>query len=171
MVMIGNFEVHTDYLYLNTIVWVNRISDSELLIGITDYGQQTLKDITSVQLPSKGERYTSDSSMIMIETISQEYELNSPASCSVLEINLDASTSPDLINERPYETWLARLEVLDMGDLDNLMDADSIADELLDEVGAAAADNISFDDDFDYEQEFSIDSSDSYYEEEEEEYW
>ena len=171
MVKIGNFEVKSDLLYLNTHVWVNRVSDSEALIGLTDYGQQTLKDITSIQMPSEGERYASKSNLMLIESISQDYQFKSPASCVILEINRDVASSPDLLNEEPYEYWIVRVEVLDLGDFDDLFDSDTMADMIMEEAGAAAADIPPLDDDFDYESEFSIDSTDSYYEEDQDDYW
>jgi len=171
MVKIGNYEVDTDLLYLNSYTWVKRISDAEALVGLTDYGQATLKDITSIQLPSEGQRYASDSEMMVIESISRDYQFKSPVSCVILEINRDVAMTPDILNEDPFMNWIVRVEVLDLGDLDYLMDGDAMADEILEKVGSVADDGPPLDDDFDYESEFSIDSSDSYYEEEQDDYW
>lgn len=175
MVQIGNYDVKPELMYLNSYTWVERISDSEALIGLTDFGQQTLKDITTINPPSEGQRFVSDSDMMSIESISRDYIMKSPASCVILEVNRDVVMAPDVLNEDPFGYWIVRVEVLDLGDLDYLMDGDQMADQILEEVGneRSGEDAPEFDDeeDFDYESEFSIDSSDSYYEDEQDSLW
>lgn len=167
MTKIGQYEVKTDMLYYNNYVWVNRVSDTELYIGITDYGQASLKDITSiVNPPSEGQRFLADKDMFTIESISRDFIVKSPVSCVILEVNNDVLISPDSINENPYGSWICRLEVLDLAGLDQLIDGEDMADEILEEVSLerrSSDDNESFDDDdFDYENELSIDSADAY---------
>ena len=67
MVKIGHYEVRQDYQYYDNYIWVDRISDNELLIGISDYAQQMLKDITSIFPPSNGQRFISGSELLSIE--------------------------------------------------------------------------------------------------------
>ena len=172
MVKIGNYEVKPELLYLNSYTWIRRVSDGEALIGLTDYGQQILKDITSISAPAQGQRFKSGSEMLSIESISREYSLKSPASCVILEVNRSVVTSPDLLNEDPFGNWIVRVEILDLGDLDYLIDGDDMADQILEEVGIETVDvnePIDDDDDFDYESAFSIDSADDYYEDEDDE--
>lgn len=175
MVKIGQFEVKSNLLYWDSYTWVERISDTEAYIGLTDYGQQTLKDITAINPPSEGQRFVGDSDMMTIESISRDYIMKSPASMVILEVNMDIINSPDILNEDPFNNWILRVEVLDLGDLDMLIDGEMMADQILEEVGAEARindeENDLDDDDFDYEKEFSIDSSNDYYEDEEDDYW
>lgn len=168
MVKIGHYEVRQDYQYYDNYIWVDRISDNELLIGISDYAQQTLKDITSIFPPSNGQRFISGSELLSIESISREFSLKSPVSCVIQEVNHSVVSSPDILNATPFDSWIVRVEVLDLGDLDKLIDGEDMADNILDEVGmeSRASDSGSGDldeiEDFDYESEFSIDSGESY---------
>ncbi|MHA2098287.1 MAG: glycine cleavage system protein H [Candidatus Kariarchaeaceae archaeon] len=168
MVKIGHYEVRQDYLYYDNYIWIDRISDNELLIGISDYAQQMLKDITSIMPPSNGQRFVSGSELLSIESISREFSLKSPVSCVIQEINQSIVTSPDSLNKTPFDSWIVRVEVLDLGDMDKLIDGEEMADNILDEVGmenrATDSSTSDFDDDedFDYESEFSIDSGESY---------
>jgi hypothetical protein len=72
------------------------------------------------------------------------------------------------LNKTPFDSWIVRVEVLDLGDMDKLIDGEEMADNILDEVGmenrATDSSTSDFDDDedFDYESEFSIDSGESY---------
>jgi glycine cleavage system H protein len=171
VVRIGSYQVETDILYRDEFVWVRRVSDSEAMVGITDYGQATLKDITTIQVPAEGQRFGSGSEMMLIESISRDYSFKSPVSCLILEVNRDVAAAPDILNEDAFANWIVRVEVLDLGDLDVLIDGDDMADRILEEVGSTGEDNPPLDDDFDYESEFSIDSSESYYEDEDDDYW
>ena len=171
MVKIGIYNVETDILYLNEYIWVNRVSDTEALVGLTDYGQATLKDITTIQVPAKGQRFASGSEMMVIESISKDYSFKSPLSCVILEVNRDVVASPDILNEDAFGNWVVRIEVLDLGDYDDLIEGDEMADRILEEVGSSTEDSPPLDEDFDYESEFSIDSSDSYYEDDQDDYW
>lgn len=168
MVKIGHYEVRQDYSYYDNHIWVDRISDNELLIGITDYAQQMLKDITSLFAPSNGQRFVSGSELLSIESISREFSLKSPVSCVILEINQSVVSGPDVLNSTPFDSWIVRVEVLDLGDLDKLIDGEEMADNILEEVGLESRGSDSTggdpedDEDFDYESEFSIDSGESY---------
>jgi glycine cleavage system H protein len=142
------------------------LSDNELYIGITDYAQQMLKDITSINHPAEGQRFVSGSDLLTIESISREYVVKSPVSCVIQEVNSFVINSPEILNERPFESWILKVEVLDHGDLDQLIDGEDMADNILDEVGlekrAQNEDPPELSDDFNYEEEFSIDSGESY---------
>ncbi|MHA2248836.1 MAG: glycine cleavage system protein H [Candidatus Kariarchaeaceae archaeon] len=165
MVKIGRFEVRSEYQYWDNFTWLNRISDNELYIGISDYAQQMLKDITSINPPAEGQRFVSGSDLLTIESISREYILKSPVSCVIQEVNSFVINSPEILNSRPFDHWIVRLEVLDHGDLDQLIDGEDMADTIQDEVGLeqrAFDDDSLGNDDFDYESEFSIDSGESY---------
>ncbi|MFV2014516.1 MAG: glycine cleavage system protein H [Candidatus Heimdallarchaeota archaeon] len=168
MVKIGHYEVKSDYLYYDNYVWIDRISDNELFIGISDYAQQMLKDITSIFPPANGQRFVAGSELLSIESISREFSLKSPVSCVIQEINQNVVASPDVLNTSPFESWIVRVEVLDLGDMDQLIDGEDMADSILDEVGLesrgsdSSSGDLTEDEDFDYESEFSIDSGESY---------
>lgn len=161
MVKIGHYEVKQDLWYFDNYIWIDRLNDSELRIGISDYGQHALKDITSIALPSSGQRIMTNSDLLTIESISKEYVMKSPVSCVILDINQRVQNSPEILNSKPFENWLVRVEVLNLSDLDKLIDGDEMADMILDEIGMEpSSDNDGEDEDFDYESEFSIDSGD-----------
>lgn len=166
MVKIGNYEVRQDFLYYDNYIWIDKISDNELFIGISDYAQQMLKDITSILPPANGQRFVAGSELLSVESISREFSLKSPVSCVIQEINQNVISSPDILNSRPFENWIVRVEVLDLGDMDSLIDGEDMADNILDEVGlenrGKDSSNDDFKDDFDYESEFSIDSGENY---------
>ncbi len=166
MVKIGRFEVKIEYSFWDNYTWIDRISDNELYIGISDYAQQMLKDITSITPPAEGQRFVAGSDLLTIESISREYLLKSPVSCVIQEVNSFVINSPEILNQKPFESWLLKVEVLDHGDLDQLIDGEDMADTILDEVGLEQRsfneEPADLSEDFDYESEFSIDSGEKY---------
>jgi glycine cleavage system H protein len=168
MPKVGHYYVKTEYYYWNTYIWISRISDTELHIGLTDYGQQNLKDITNINSPSVGQRFEQNGLLMTIESIAREYPVKSPVSCVITQINNDVMLSPESLNDDPFENWILKVEALDLGELDLLIDGENMADEVLEEVGQermAVMDNDiddMGDDDFDYENEFTIDSPEDY---------
>ena len=164
MVKIGKYDVNLDYYYYDNYVWVNRESDNEVEIGLTDYGQQMLKDIIDIEPPQKSQRFAEGTPFIQVESISKDFVLKSPLSCVVLEVNHAVVENPELLNEKPFQTWIVRAEVLDLSDFDKLMDGDDMADIIADEIGDEI-EEIEFDEDaeFDYENELNFDSGDDYY--------
>ncbi len=167
MPKVGHYFVNTNMLYWNTYIWVDRISDTELHVGLTDYGQQNLKDITNINGPSVGQRFEQNGLLMTIESISREYPVKSPVSCVITQINNDVMLSPEYLNEDPFEYWVLKVEALDLGELDLLIDGESMADEVLEEVGLERravmdTDEEMGDDDFDYENEFTIDSPEEF---------
>jgi len=132
---IGKYFIQPDYLYYDLHIWADRDSDNEVFIGLTDYGQKDLKDIVNIDLPSPSQRFARAATLISIESISKEYNLKSPFSCIVLEVNEAAITNPELVNTKPFETWLVRVEVIDLSQLDNLKEGDDMIDILAEEVG------------------------------------
>ncbi len=164
MVKIGNYIVNTDFSYWDSYIFVDRISDTELRLGLTDYGQAVLKDITALEVPAVGERLHKKNILFTIESISRDFPVKSPVSCIVLGINDEVLANPEILNENPFENWIIHVDCLELKDLDMLIDGDDMADIILEETGSAddVEEGVS-NDEFDYESEFSIDSSDDYY--------
>lgn len=164
MVRIGTYEVNLDYQYYDMHIWVNRESDNEVFIGLTDYGQQSLKDIISIDPPSKSQRFAEGKPLLFIESISKDFTMKSPVSCVILEVNQEVIENPEILNEKPFDAWIVRAEVLDLSDFDKLMDGEDMADLLAEEVDISPVGNEDgLDDEFDYENELAFDSSDDYY--------
>lgn len=101
-----------DLYYSPTHEWV-RIEGEEAVIGITAFAQDQLGDITFVDLPVPGTMLQSAQEMGSVESVKAASEIYSPVTGEVLEVNTELETSPELINESPYENgWLIRVKLL-----------------------------------------------------------
>ncbi len=103
--------------------WV-KVEGNRAYIGITDFAQDELGDIVFVELPELDTHVEVDDILGAIESVKAASDIYAPVSGTVVEVNDELEGSPELINEDPYEAWIAVVEMDDSGDLDNLMDAE-----------------------------------------------
>jgi len=107
--------------------WV-KVSGRKATVGITDYAQDSLGDIVYIELPEVDTDVEIDSEIGEIESTKATSSFISPVSGRIIEVNDELSESPEIINEDPYgKGWIAQLEIDDISELDDLMDASEYA--------------------------------------------
>lgn len=116
--------------YSKEHIWV-RVEGNRAVIGITDYAQEELGKITSIELPEVGDELEQEDSFGSIEARKTVAELYAPLSGPVLEINEELLDNPSLLNEDPYDSaWIAVISIDDPEELNLLMSAEDYADTL-----------------------------------------
>ncbi len=115
--------VPEDLKYSKEHEWV-RINGDSAEIGISDYAQEELGDITFVELPEAGNELKQEEVFATIESVKAASDIYAPISGTVAECNDALNDSPELINESPYEKgWICRVKMSDPGEMDQLMNA------------------------------------------------
>lgn len=99
-----------------------------ITIGITDYAQSQLGDIVFVELPEIGQELAENSSFGVVESIKSVSDLYCPVSGTVIEINEELESGPELLNEAPYQNWLIRLKVENDTEYNLLLDSGSYSE-------------------------------------------
>ncbi|MCX6102159.1 MAG: glycine cleavage system protein GcvH [Proteobacteria bacterium] len=101
------------------------IEENVATIGITDFAQESLGDITYVQLPKEGETIQKNDTFGVVESVKAVSDLYAPISGRVVEVNHPLLEAPELINEDPYnEGWMVKVEMDETGDREDLMSSD-----------------------------------------------
>jgi glycine cleavage system H protein len=96
-------------LYTRTHEWV-LVEDGTVTIGITQFAQEQLGDITYVELPEPGDVINTGEEMGTVESVKAASELYAPVTGEVIETNTELETAPELVNEAPYgEGWLIKV--------------------------------------------------------------
>jgi len=102
--------------------WVTLDRDSIATVGITDFAQESLGDITYVQLPKEGEEIKKDDPFGVVESVKAVSDLYSPVTGRVVEVNQPLLNAPELINEDPMaDGWMIKIEVKGEMDMEGLM--------------------------------------------------
>ncbi len=112
-----------ELLYSPTHEWV-RQEGNRAVIGITDYAQSELGDITYLELPKVGDTVEAGQPFGVIESVKADEELFAPVSGTVVAVNQNAVDHPETINDDPYgDGWLIVVEMNDPDELKSLMNA------------------------------------------------
>lgn len=115
-------EIPKDLLYTKTHEWL-RHEDGTEVMGITDFAQEQLGDLTFVELPAEGETITAGQEMGSVESVKAASELYAPVSGTVEAVNPRLEDEPGLVNSDPYgDGWMVR--IAPDGDPDGLLSAE-----------------------------------------------
>jgi len=122
-----------DLFYSREHMWV-RVDGDMATIGITDYAQESLGEILSVEFPEIDTYVERDETFGSIESTKAVIDLISPVSGVVVSINEDITDDIGIINSDPHDTgWLVVIEMNDLEQLDELLDAAGYHDFIMQE--------------------------------------
>ena len=119
--------------YSKEHVWV-RVERDRAVIGITDYAQQELGPVISVELPEVGDELEQDDSFGSVEARKTVADLYAPVSGAVVEVNEELHEAPEFVNDDPYDAgWLIVVRLDDPEELKMLMSSDDYLDHIAEE--------------------------------------
>ena len=117
----ADYQVPADLKYTKSDEWV-RMEGDEAVVGITDYAQNALNDITYVEVGASGEVLKADEIFGSVESVKAASDLHSPLSGTVTAVNDDLEETPEKINTDPYGiAWLIKIKLSNRAELDGLM--------------------------------------------------
>ncbi|MCX7982870.1 MAG: glycine cleavage system protein GcvH [Syntrophales bacterium] len=123
-----------DLLYSREHMWV-RVDGDLATVGITDYAQEKLGEIISIELPEADTEIERDEPFGMLESAKASIELISPLSGEIISVNEDLTDDIGILNSDPHDTgWMIVIEMKDPSELDDLLDAQGYQDFIIQEV-------------------------------------
>ncbi len=116
--------------YTSTHEWV-RVKGGIATVGITDYAQHQLSEITYVELPDLNDDVNVSDEVAFVESVKAASDVYAPVSGKIIEVNSAVAEEPERINRDPYgEGWLFKIRMSDPKEVANLLDADSYEEQL-----------------------------------------
>jgi glycine cleavage system H protein len=116
-------NVPEDLHYSKDHEWV-RVDGDQVIIGITDYAQNSLGDVVYVELPKVGEEFAANESFGSVESVKAVSEVFTPVAGAVVKINESLADEPEKVNSDPYgEGWMIRVQMSNPGEVDSLLTA------------------------------------------------
>ena len=110
-----------DLKYTKEHEWV-KVDGDTALIGITDYAQSELGDIVFVEMPNVGDKFSQNDTVGTIEAVKTVADIYSPIDGTIIEINQDIESDPELVNSDPYSKgWLIKMKFSNSSDFKNLL--------------------------------------------------
>jgi glycine cleavage system H protein len=117
-------SVPTDLRYAKSHEWIRPSADGSFTVGITDYAQNSLGDITYVQLPKVGAAYAAGAVFGVVESVKAASDLYAPVAFTVVEVNALLDKTPETVNQAPYgEGWMLKVKPAAAGEEAGLLDA------------------------------------------------
>ena len=92
-------------------------------VGISDYAQSQLGDVTFIELPQAGATFSQGKAAAVVDSVKAASDIYAPVSGSVTETNAALTDAPELVNtQADTGGWLFRLKLADAAELSSLMD-------------------------------------------------
>ncbi len=101
--------------------WI-MIKDEVAIIGISDFAQEQLGDIVSIELPKAAGVFKQGQTMAIVDSVKASSDIYAPISGEIIEVNEGLVEKPELINQSPYESgWIAKIKPSNIEEFENLM--------------------------------------------------
>ena len=117
-------KIPEDLKYTKDHEWV-RIEGSVATVGVTDFAQSELGDIVFVEIETLDEELEKEEVFGSVEAVKTVSDLFMPIGGTVIEINENIESSPELVNSDPYgDGWMIKIEINEASDIENLLSAE-----------------------------------------------
>ena len=118
-------KIPEDLKYTKDHEWV-RIDGNVATVGVTDFAQSELGDIVFVEIETLDEELEKEEVFGSVEAVKTVSDLFMPIGGTVIEINENIESSPELVNSDPYgEGWMIKIEINEASDIENLLTSEA----------------------------------------------
>ena len=101
--------------------WI-KIKEGVAIIGISDFAQEQLGDIVSIELPKAGGVFKQGQTMAIVDSVKASSDIYAPISGEIIEVNEGLIEKPEMINQSPYDSgWIAKIKPSNMEEFESLM--------------------------------------------------
>jgi glycine cleavage system H protein len=123
MVKVDGYEVPEGLYYSKEFAWI-KVEGDKVRMGITDYAQKQLREIVYAELPTAGSEVKQNEPYGTVESVKAVSDLVAAVSGTVEEVNAEAQSKPELLNEDPFNKgWLVVVKPANLqAELPSLMD-------------------------------------------------
>ncbi|MGJ8652098.1 MAG: glycine cleavage system protein GcvH [Opitutaceae bacterium] len=122
-------ELPKDLLYTKDHEWLRLHDDGTATVGITHYAQESLGDITFVEFPDVGATFEEGETFGVVESVKAASDLYMPINAEVIEINEEADSTPELLNQDAFgQGWLLKVKVQDPDQLASLLSPEAYSE-------------------------------------------
>lgn len=124
-------DIPADLRYAKSHEWAKDAGDGIVVIGISDYAQESLGDITYVEVPGVGDTLAVGDVFGVVESVKAASDLYAPVAGEVVEVNETLEATPETVNQSPYrDGWIMKVKVADSAALGEMLDATAYGAEI-----------------------------------------
>lgn len=118
-----------DRRYTKDHEWV-KIEGDIATVGITEFAQSELGDVTFVETPKVGQQLAKGESFGVVESVKAVSDIYAPVSGEVVEVNDTLTDQPETVNTSPYDdAWMIKIRMENSAEVEEgLLDAGAYED-------------------------------------------
>jgi len=117
-------NIPADLKYAKSHEWLKVAADGTATVGITAYAQNSLGDITFVQVPKVGAVLKAGETFGVVESVKAASDVYAPAGGTVIEVNKALDANPEKVNQSPYaDGWMLKLKLASPAEATSLLGA------------------------------------------------
>ena len=102
--------------------WIELLADGTALVGISNHAQESLGDVTFVEMPQIGDEFAAGETFAVVESVKAASDIYMPVAGTVVEINPAIESAPQLVNaSATSDGWLVKISPKNPDDINALM--------------------------------------------------
>lgn len=98
------------FKFAETHEWADLEADGLVWVGISNHAQEALGDVMFFQVPKVGQQVKQGEAIAVLESVKAASDIHAPVSGEIVALNEELETTPELVNEKPYEVWLFKIK-------------------------------------------------------------
>ena len=111
-----------EFKFTETHEWIN-VSGNTGKVGLSEHAVKELNEVVFIELPEVGAQVNQGKPFGTVESVKAVFDLNSPVTGKVVNVNQLVKDNPEKIVSNPYEEgWMIEIELSDISELNSLMD-------------------------------------------------
>ncbi|MEE9200422.1 MAG: glycine cleavage system protein GcvH [Candidatus Brocadiales bacterium] len=115
-----------DISYTESHEWVREGDAGEVVVGLTAYAQEQLRDVVFIELPKVGKKFKAKDPCAVVESVKAAFDIYAPVSGEITSINSELDDAPQLVNEDPYgRGWFFTMKTDNPAELKTLLSAEA----------------------------------------------
>jgi glycine cleavage system H protein len=123
-------DIPKDRKYTKTHEWV-KIDGDTAIVGVSEYAQKELSDVVYIELPEVGRLVTAGEALCVVESVKAAFDIYSPLTGSVVEVNSSLDDDPSLVNKECYTNgWFFKITPDKTDEISELMDSSQYVDHV-----------------------------------------
>jgi len=112
-IKVAEYVVAKDRMYLPSHEWVLDNGDGTFTMGISDYAQKMLREVSYIQFEEVGEKFDAEEILTVVEALKATGDIYAPFDCELLENNESLEDEPEKVTSSPYEEgWLIKIRAV-----------------------------------------------------------
>lgn len=103
VIKVNDYIIRKDRFYTKSHEWIKEQNDGTFLMGISDYAQKMLREISYIQFEDVDEDFDAAEVLVVVEALKATGDIYAPFDCTLLVNNDKLEDEPELVTESPYD--------------------------------------------------------------------